>query len=248
MSYIRWVKLVGLMKLLIFTATYNEAENIERLCAEILGCSEKMGFPEVVLLVVDDSSPDGTGNLLKTMATTDKRIEVVSRPEKSGVGSAHRFAIEYAYQNDFDFLITMDADFSHPPRYLSEFLNNRHKGDYLVASRYAYGGSTEYKGKRLIVSKCANVLAKRLLRLKMTECTSSFRGFSRKAIKGLNAANIRSDGYSYFLEVSYWTQRLDLNVYEFGFEFKDRSQGVSKISKREIFKAIYKMATLSLRF
>lgn len=229
------------MKVLVFTATYNEVDNIEKLCKEVLSFSSI-----VEMLVIDDSSPDGTGELVDKMALRDSRIKVIHRPRKSGVGSAHRMALEYAKQHNIDFLITMDADFSHPPSYISTFIENLDKGEYLVASRYAYGGSTEYRGKRLLVSKSANILAKLLLRLKMTECTSSYRGFSRKAINALAAVPISSDGYSYFLELSYWAQRLGLQVYEFGFDFKDRSQGVSKISKREIFKAIYKLLLLTI--
>ena len=227
------------MRLLVFTATYNEIGNIERLCSEIIKCSDK-----VEVLVVDDSSPDGTGELLDRMNEVNNRINVVHRPQKSGVGSAHKMALRYAHDNEIDFLITMDADFSHPPEYIKKFLESMHKADYLVASRYAYGGSTEYKGTRLFISKSANILAKHVLRLKMTECTSSFRGFSRKAVDALLDVDITADGYSYFLETSYWVERLGLSVYEFGFSFKDRSEGVSKISKREIFKAVLKLIRL----
>ena len=229
------------MRLLVFTATYNEIGNIERLCSEVLRCSD-----EIEILVVDDSSPDGTGKLLDRMKKANNRIEVIHRPRKSGVGSAHRLALSYAHENKIDFLITMDADFSHPPQYIKKFIDNIYSADYLVASRYAHGGSTEYKGYRLLVSKSANILAKHLLHLKMTECTSSFRGFSRKAIAELLKVEIQADGYSYFLETSYWVQRLGLSVHEFGFSFRDRSEGVSKISKREIFKAVLKLVQLRL--
>ena len=229
------------MRILVFTATYNEIGNIEELCRQVLESSD-----DVEMLIVDDSSPDGTGELLDSLAKENNKMTVIHRPGKLGVGSAHRMALAFASENDYDFLITMDADFSHPPSYLQEFIENQDRGDYLVASRYAHGGSTEYRGKRLFISKSANVIAKKLLGLRMTECTSSFRGFSRNAIDSLNSVEIGSDGYSYFLEISYWVQKLDLRIYEFGFSFKDRSNGVSKISKREIFKAIVKVATLSL--
>lgn len=229
------------MRILVFTATYNEIGNIEELCRQVLESSD-----DVEMLIVDDSSPDGTGELLDSLAKKNNKMTVIHRPGKLGVGSAHRMALAFASENDYDFLITMDADFSHPPSYLQEFIENQDRGDYLVASRYAHGGSTEYRGKRLFISKSANVIAKKLLGLRMTECTSSFRGFSRNAIDSLNSVEIGSDGYSYFLEISYWVQKLDLRIYEFGFSFKDRSNGVSKISKREIIKAIVKVATLSL--
>lgn len=198
------------------------------------------------MLVVDDSSPDKTGELLDRMKAKENRIDVIHRPRKSGVGSAHRLALEYAEREGIDFLITMDADFSHPPRYIKTFMDSMHRADYIVASRYAYGGSTEYSGIRLVISRSANILAKHFLRLKMTECTSSFRGFSRKAVSTLLDANVRTEGYSYFLETSYWVQKKELSVYEFGFDFVDRSEGVSKISKREIAKAVLRLLQLSI--
>lgn len=229
------------MNILVFTATYNELGNIERLCKEVLASSD-----QITMLVVDDSSPDGTGELLDRLAAESKRITIIHRPAKMGVGSAHRLALRYAKNNNVDMLITMDADFSHPPSDIRRFIDDRNKGDYLVASRYAHGGTTEYTGKRLFISKTANLLAKVLLGLKMSECTSSFRGFSREAISRLDSLEIVSEGYSYFLEVSYLAQRLEFNIFEFGFDFKDRSQGVSKISKREIFKAVRKVMSLAV--
>lgn len=229
------------MKILVFTATYNEVENIRQLCAEVLAVSQN-----IEMLVIDDSSPDGTGKVLDNIAGQNRKITVIHRPNKSGVGSAHRLALRYASKHNVDLLITMDADFSHPPGDIAKFIDFASSADYIVASRYAFGGSTEYTGKRLFVSKTANLLAKYFLGLKMSECTSSFRGFNRTAISLLDKEHIVSDGYSYFLELSFWSQKLNLSIREFGFTFKDRSRGVSKISKREILKAVVKLVSLRL--
>ena len=227
--------------ILVFTATFNESENIERLCEDILATSNN-----VEVLVVDDNSPDGTGDILRKLGQEDSRIKSIHRSHKLGVGSAHLLAMEYALEKRYSGLITLDADFSHPVKCIPYIIRSLQDNDYVIGSRYMEGGSTEYTGIRLLISLGANLCARSVLGIGITETTSSYRGFNRKALEAVTNKDIKSNGYSFFIEVSYWMSRLDLKVHEFPFDFIDRQMGKSKISKREIAKAVSCLGRLFL--
>ena len=227
--------------ILVFTATFNESENIERLCKDILTTSNN-----VEVLVVDDNSPDGTGDILRKLEKEDSRIKSIHRSHKLGVGSAHLLAMEYALEKRYSGLITLDADFSHPVKCIPYIIRSLQDNDYVIGSRYMEGGSTEYTGIRLLISLGANICARTVLGIRITETTSSYRGFNRKALEAVTSKDIQSNGYSFFIEVSYWMSRLGLKVHEFPFDFIDRQMGKSKISKREIAKAVSCLGRLFL--
>ena len=233
-------------KILVFTATFNESENIEKLVADIFDI-----VPQVDMMVIDDHSPDGTGDILDNLAATYSGLSVVHRKGKYGLGTAHLLAMEYSVKNRYDALITMDADFSHHPKYLPRMLALLENHDFVIGSRYVEGGKSGYGIIRTFISKTANILARNLLSLKLKECTTSYRGFSNNLLTKILERNLNSTGYAFFFEVVYVVCRLTENIAEFPIYFEDRTKGESKISKQEIIKGIitlYKLAVSKRKY
>ena len=227
---------------LVFTATYNEADNVETLLNEIFS-----HLPDADILIVDDHSPDGTGPLLDRLAAENSRIHVVHRPSKLGLGTAHLLAMKYALHNNYEHLITMDADFSHNPKYLTIMKQLLEDNDFVIGSRYAKGGRCDYGLVRTLISRTANMLARYLLGIPTHEATTSYRGFSVDLLRQMALNTIWSDGYSLFMESIFVVRLATRKLAEFPIHFEDRRAGTSKISKREIIKAIYNIARLFYR-
>lgn len=227
---------------LVFTATYNEADNVENLLNEIFS-----HLPDVDILIVDDHSPDGTGPLLDQLAAKNSRIHVVHRPSKLGLGTAHLLAMKYALHHNYEHLITMDADFSHNPKYLAIMKQLLEDNDFVIGSRYAKGGRCDYGLVRTLISRTANTLARYLLGIPTHEATTSYRGFSVDLLRQMDLNSIWSDGYSFFMESIFVVRLATRKLAEFPIHFEDRRAGTSKISKREIFKAIYNIFRLFYR-
>ena len=226
-------------KILVFFATYNEADNIENL----LRCTFEH-LPGQELLVVDDDSPDGTGEMLDKFAQKNKQVAVIHRPRKLGLGTAHKLAMQYAIKNQFDILITMDADFSHHPEYLPTLVDLMNDNDFVIGSRYVKGGGLSYGFFRRTLSITANILARYMLKIPLKECTTSYRGFQVSLLKKINLNLIRSEGYSFFIESIYIIHRLTDKITEFPIFFYDRQSGNSKISKIEIIKSVFCLGKL----
>jgi len=218
---------------LIFTATYNEADNIEALIRDIF-----TQVPESEVLVVDDSSPDGTGEILDRLSKENSRVKAHHRAGKQGLGSAHLFAFHYAIDQGYDVLVTMDADFSHNPKYIPEMLQKLERADFVIGSRYAPGGKLDYGFLRTALSKTANSLARFLLKIPLHECTTSLRAFRISLLKEIPLHEIRSDGYSFFVEALFLINQKTANLEEVPIHFEDRRAGQSKISHQEIVKAV----------
>ncbi|MCH7500454.1 MAG: methyltransferase domain-containing protein, partial [Nitrospinae bacterium] len=227
---------------LVFTATYNEADNVENLLNEIFS-----HLPDADILIVDDHSPDGTGPLLDQLAAKNSRIHVVHRPSKLGLGTAHLLAMKYALHHNYEHLITMDADFSHNPKYLAIMKQLLEDNDFVIGSRYAKGGRCDYGLVRTLISRTANTLARYLLGIPTHEATTSYRGFSVDLLRQMDLNSIWSDGYSFFMESIFVVRLATRKLAEFPIHFEDRRAGTSKISKREIFKAIYNIFRLFYR-
>jgi len=227
---------------LVFTATYNEADNVENLLNEIFS-----HLPDADILIVDDHSPDGTGPLLDQLAAKNSRIHVVHRPSKLGLGTAHLLAMKYALHHNYEHLITMDADFSHNPKYLTIMKQLLEDNDFVIGSRYAKGGRCDYGLVRTLISRTANMLARYLLGIPTHEATTSYRGFSVDLLRQMALNTIWSDGYSFFMESIFVVRLATRKLAEFPIHFEDRRAGTSKISKREIIKAIYNIARLFYR-
>ncbi|MCA1828198.1 MAG: polyprenol monophosphomannose synthase [Myxococcales bacterium] len=229
-------------KVLVFTATYDEAANISPLIEDIF-----RELPSCDMLVVDDNSPDGTGEILDALVHRYPRLSVIHRPRKSGLGSAHRLAVQHAIAGGYDALVTMDADFSHHPRYLPAMLEELEQSDFVTGSRYAPGGSCNYGLARRALSRTANLLARGLLRIPLRETTTAYRGFRRSLLSLLDVESIRSDGYSYMVESIFRVSRATRRMSEFPIAFVDRRAGRSKISQVEIWKGFTTLLRLWLR-
>ncbi len=227
------------MSVLVFFPTYNEAGNARALIEGIWSY-----LPEAHILVVDDASPDGTGALLDEMASRHDRLKVVHRPRKMGVGSAHKLAFHYARDHAYDILITMDADFSHHPRYLPRFLEQLRTSDFVTGSRYMPGGSSNHGLYRAFLSRTANTVAKNALGLPLQENTTLYRGYTLSLLRRLDIDRIKSEGYSFAVESLFRVSRLAGGLAEFPIYFENRLIGTSKISKLEIYRAVVTVFSL----
>jgi dolichol-phosphate mannosyltransferase len=233
-------------RILVFTATYNEADNISALVAEVFAV-----LPGCDMLVVDDNSPDGTGDVLDGIRSGNPRLHVVHRPGKNGLGSAHKLAFKFALAHGYDALITMDADFSHDPKCLPQIARMLETSEFVIGSRYMPGGSCELPLSRVVLSRTANTLARTLLGLQLRETTTAYRGFRRGLLERMDIDAIRADGYSFFVESIYQVSRCTQSegqpqgMAEFPIRFVDRRAGTTKISRKEIWKGFTTLARLA---
>jgi dolichol-phosphate mannosyltransferase len=236
-----------LEKILVFTATYNEADNIGPLVREVFTL-----LPTCDMLVVDDNSPDGTGRIIKELKLTYPRLQAIHRPGKNGLGTAHKLAIKFALTKGYEALITMDADFSHHPNYLPEMVHQLESAEFVIGSRFVPGGSCEYPLPRVALSVGANTLTRMLLGIPLRETTTAYRGFRRSLLERMNVDAIRSDGYSFFVESIFQITRLERErrasrpMREFPIRFEDRRAGSTKISKKEIWNGMRTLGRLAV--
>ena len=229
-------------KTLVFTATYNEAGNIEDLLSKI-----NENLPQADILVIDDNSPDGTGTILDKIAAENNFLKVIHREGKLGVGSAHKRAFKYAIENEYYQLFTMDADFSHDPKDLPRLMKKLENNDFVIGSRWIEGGQIDYGLIRKIFSRTANFLARNVLGINLTENTNSLRGFKISLLKRFPLKQVKSDGYSFFFETTFTVSRMTKNLGEIPSHFADRREGVSKINKFEILKGVLTLFKLFFR-
>ena len=228
-------------KILIFFATYNELGNINQLLNGIWAAC-----PTADVLVVDDSSPDRTGEVLQKLEKTEKRLKVINRPRKLGLGSAHFIAMIYALNHNYDFLVTMDADLSHDPADIPRILARLEQVDFVIGSRYMPGGSCDYTGYRKQLSLAANSATRLLTGIPIHEFTTSFRGFKVNALSKVKFNWIGNLGYSFFLESVVRLNKAGLSISEIPIHFYNRHSGKSKIPSFEIFRGAYKLFSLTL--
>ena len=231
------------MKASVIIPTYNEGDNIEQLVGEILTLS-----PPLDVIIVDDNSPDGTGDLAGALATEHPdRVYVIHRPAKLGLGTAHVAGFKLALEQGADLILSMDADFSHHPRYIPSMLKKSREAHLVIGSRYVRGGGTRFCGwKRRLLSWGANAFAKLMLGLPARDCTAGFRCYHREVLLSINLDDIFSNGYSFLIEMIYRTKRRGWCVGEVPIIFEDRRHGTSKISRREILAAQYTVLRLAM--
>lgn len=229
-------------KVLIFTATYEEIENIG---AWIWGVAE--ACPDTDILIVDDSSPDGTGVLITEMQVEFPQITLITRAGKNGLNTAHVLAMAYASEQGYDTLVTMDADGSHQPRQIPLLLNRLQQddADFVIGTRTA-GGTHQAKLSRRVLSRGANTAARVLLPAGITEYTTSFRAFNLTALGVLNRAEFSSSGYAFFIECIEILHRTGLRLAEVPIDFMDRTGGRSKIPKSQIFSSMSALMLLAV--
>jgi dolichol-phosphate mannosyltransferase len=223
-------------RLLISLATYNERENLPVLSAQIFEFA-----PDADILVVDDSSPDGTADWIEEQMQTDARFKFIKRTGKQGLGTAVLAAMDYAVQNDYDFLINMDADLSHPPRFLPAMRAKADEGyDVVIGSRYVSGGKiVGWSFTRRLMSRGINLYARWLLGLKTLDNSGSFRCYRTALLRRLDSQSILSRGYSFFEEVLFRLRKLDATFAEVPITFEERRIGQSKLNVREIIIALW---------
>tara|TARA_B110000503_G_scaffold142060_1_gene237611 strand:- start:48 stop:770 length:723 start_codon:yes stop_codon:yes gene_type:complete len=231
-----------LKRILIFTATYNESENIEKLIKSI----KKQPF-NLDILIIDDNSPDGTKNIITSLQKDYINLFLINREYKLGLDTAHKVAYNYAISNKYDFLITMDADLSHDPNEIKNFLAQLECYPFVIGSRYMEGGKCLMKNKRLIISKYGNLLMKYLLRIDCNEFTTSYRGFNIEKLKNFTLDMVKTKGYSFFMGTICEIVKKNYTVKEIPIIFKDRSKGYSKIPRLEIFRTLKNLFILSIK-
>ena len=231
------------MPTLVIIPTYNEKQNILDLTQKVLELSG-----DIHVLVVDDNSPDRTGQLVYDVQKYQPRLQTIHRPAKLGLGTAYKAGFEYALKYGFDRTITMDADFSHNPKYIPTLIDNNKMYHISIGSRYVRGGGTYNWGvHRKIVSSTANFLTHFLLRLQVHDCTAGFRCYRKEVLQTVNFKEIKSEGYSFLLEMLYSCVQHGFTVGEIPIIFENRVAGKSKISKKEILSAILTLLRLTFR-
>ena len=233
----------GEPRLLVSFATYNEAGNLAALIADV----HKV-VPHADVLVIDDNSPDGTGRIASDLAETDPRIHVLHRPGKMGLGTATLAAMKFAMAQDYDYLLNMDADFSHPPRYVPGILAGMSKYDVMIGSRYVRGGGTEnWPLPRRVISQTVNMMVRFLFRMPVKDASGAFRCYRVSKLRDAELNRVRSRGYSFQQEVLFRCHKAGAKLGEYPILFENRRAGVSKVNKGEAVRSMSMLLYIGLR-
>jgi glycosyltransferase involved in cell wall biosynthesis len=226
---------------LMIVPTYNECETIERLVRRLRALPGN-----IHVLIVDDASPDGTGVIADRLAASDPCVQVLHRAGKLGLGTAYKSGFAHGLARGYDYLCTMDADFSHSPETLPDLLDKAGQGyDLVIGSRYVPGGNViGCTPWRRFVSYAANWLAHTVLGIDACDCTAGFRCYRRTVLETIPLDAIFSSGYSFLIEMAFYCQQAGFRVGEVPITFVNRTEGASKISRSEIYRAMYTLLRL----
>ncbi len=217
-------------RLLVIVPTLNERENLGSLAEAVF--AQPVGAE---LLVVDDASPDGTGALVDAMAARDPRVHALHRPRRMGIGSAYVEGFRWALAHGYDLVVTMDADWSHDPAYLKDLVAGTATHDAVVGSRYLHGISViNWTLGRLILSQGGNAYVRAVTGLPLRDCTSGYQCIRRRALEGIGVEHIRTNGYSFLVELKYRIFRRGYSITEVPIVFTQRRQGASKMTRKEV--------------
>ena len=228
---------------LVVIPTYNERVNLSLIVPQIL-----QQDPRIDVLVVDDNSPDGTGRLADELAAADSRVHVLHRPAKAGLGKAYIAGFRWALERDYEFIIEMDADFSHDPKYLTDLLRAIEGADLVIGSRYRTGVNViNWPISRLLLSLGANQYARWVTGLPLSDSTGGFKCFRRKVLASIDLERVRSNGYSFQIEMSFRAWKKGFRLKEVPIVFTDRVEGQSKMNKRIVREAIWMVWWLRLQ-
>jgi dolichol-phosphate mannosyltransferase len=229
---------------LVIVPTYNERENVPRLVPLILAQDERID-----VLIIDDASPDGTGAVADEIAAASDRVHVIHREGKLGLGTAYLAGFRWGLERGYDCLLEMDADFSHDPAHLGSFLEAIEDYDLVLGSRYLGGRVTviNWPITRLLLSYFANSYARLVTGLPVADATGGFKCFRRSVLAQLDLHRVRSEGYAFQIEMSFRAWRKGFRIGEIPIVFVDRSQGESKMSKRIVREAVWRVWSLRLR-
>lgn len=215
------------MKTLIIIPTYNEYDNLRPLLEQIFTYA-----PASDVLIVDDNSPDGTGTLADEISRQNRQVNVLHRAGKQGLGTAYIAGFKYAVEHQYDAAFEMDADFSHDPCYLPDFLRAIESADLVIGSRYVEGGGTpNWSPLRRFISGGGNIFARFMLGIPVRDCTAGFRCYRRKVLESIDLDTIESQGYAFQVELAYRVYKCDFKIVETPIIFQDRRVGKSKMSR-----------------
>ena len=229
------------MKAVVVVPTFNERQNIDSLLEALLALPDR-----VHVLVVDDGSPDGTGTVVDEWVRKEPRVGVIHRPRKMGLGTAYKAGFSRALSEGFEAVVEMDADFSHRPGYVPDLIAKAKDFDLVLGSRYIAGGGTSGWGlHRRLLSEGANLFARRVLGLKVRDCTAGFRCYTAEALRKIDFASVLAEGYSFQVEMLVRVLKSGGRVAEIPIVFEERRHGKSKISRTEVLRAIGTVLRLS---
>ena len=228
---------------LVIVPTYNERENITRLIGAIFDQDQRLE-----ILVVDDGSPDGTGEIVDALMQHEPRLHIIKRPRKMGLGTAYIAGFRWALEQGYDYVFEMDADFSHDPAHLPQFLRAIEDADLVLGSRYRNGKVTvvNWPIKWLLRSYFANVYARVVTGLPVWDATGGFKAFRRKVLEAIDLSHVRSNGYAFQIEMSFRAWRKHFKIVEIPIVFVDRTEGQSKMSRSIVREAIWMVWRLRL--
>lgn len=229
---------MSLQRALVIIPTYNESENIPRLVPLVLSQD-----PRLEVLIVDDASPDGTGRIADELSNADSRVHVLHRKGKLGLGTAYIAGFQWGLKRGYDVLFEMDADFSHDPAHLPQFLAAIEDFDVVLGSRYLEGRVTvaNWPMGRLLLSYFANVYARQVTGLPVADATGGFKCFRREVLEAIDLEKVESNGYAFQIEMSFRAWRRGFRLGEIPIMFVDRNVGESKMSKRIVREAVWRV-------
>ena len=231
------------MRAVVILPSYNEAENVLPLSADVLS-----RHPSIEVVVVDDNSPDGTGDLVEKARQDEPRLHLLRRPGKLGLGSAYLAGFRFALDHGADLVLTMDCDYSHHPRYLPEIIAAMEQADMAIGSRYVPGGGVaNWPLPQRLLSRLANAYTRLLLRVPVHDCTAGFRCYRRDVLERVEAFTISTSGYSFLEEMVWRVHRAGFRIAEIPIVFEDRTLGVSKIDHHEVYRAAWHVLVTALR-
>jgi dolichol-phosphate mannosyltransferase len=221
---------------LVIVPTYNERENIRRLVDTVL-----VQDARIDILVVDDGSPDGTGALVDEIVASNDRVHVLHRERKLGLGTAYIAGFRWALEREYAYVLEMDADFSHDPIHLPQFLRAIEEADLVLGSRYQQGRVTvvNWPIARLILSYCANIYARGVTGLPVWDATGGFKCFRRSVLEAIDLSRVRSNGYAFQIEMSFRAWKRNFRISEIPIVFVDRTEGTSKMSGSIVREAVW---------
>lgn len=233
-------------KVTVVMPTYNEADNLPSMVAELLA----LDINDLEIVIVDDNSPDGTGRVADRLAGCyPEQVHVIHRPEKRGLGSAYRQGFRQALRNGASYVVEMDADFSHSPDYIPEMLKKASEYDVVVGSRYVPGGSVDDRWRlwRRFLSWFGNAYARAVTGLEVKDTTAGFKIFHREVLENVDLSRVQSDGYAFQIEMAYACQQAGYRVCEIPIFFEDRVIGSSKMDSRIVLEAIWRVWQIRFR-
>jgi len=230
-------------KAIVVIPTYNECENIEKMIHRLIEL-----YPNIHILVVDDNSPDGTGKYVEDKSKEDDRIHVIHRAGKLGLGTAYVAGFKYVLERDYDYVVQMDADFSHDPKDVGRLLEAIEENDLVIGSRYIQGVNViNWPMTGLLLSYFASIYTRVITGMPVMDATGGFKCFRREVLQNINLDKVKSNGYSFQIEMNFKTYKMNFRIKEIPIVFTDRVEGTSKMSKKIVHEAVTMVWKLRFR-